>query len=131
MDQDGEYPDWDQALGNVVLVYPALSVCSRSVSEVTEACCGGATSAVVDDAGAGSVKYPCRITAARDLRKCLEGALQYGRDTGDFVVAQPHCVADKNLDFGKPRMSHKAAHESRNKVENWMSKYVGTTNSRC
>jgi hypothetical protein len=33
-------------------------------------------------------------------------------------------VANKNLDFGKPKMSHKAMNDSRKKVENWMRKYA-------
>jgi len=66
-----------------------------------------------------------RSTTGRELRKCLEGAL-YGQDTEEFVVAQPYCIANKNLDFGKPKILHKNTFESRKKVENWMSKHVNT-----
>lgn len=105
----------------------ATETCRLSNASVASNC--GMTPAETDNTAGvdSSVKCPKIVDHARHLRKCLEGAL-FGQDSKDFVVAQPHCIADKNLDFGKPRMSHKAAHESRYKVENWMSKYVGTEN---
>lgn len=132
---DENYEDWNEALKDVSMMYPPLGV-SRAASWTLEslglgdltselhaaidAVCRGEDDNGEDDCGNRRLTDS---STARELRKCLEGAL-YGQDTEDFVVAQPYCVANKNLDFGKPKMSHKAMNESRKKVENWMRKYV-------
>lgn len=114
--QDDEYAEWDRALADAAAVYPTLG---RPVWETL------AVAAAAQPWAAAATNETVRpgTSAARDLRKCLEGAL-YGQDAENFVVTQPHCAANKNLDFGRPKTSLKAAHKSRNKVENWMSKYV-------
>lgn len=121
---DDGYENWDDALADVSRVYPPLGI-GRAVSRTLENRNPG-------DRGPG-FRWPDtddrdrdpsgRQATAQELRKCLEGAL-YGRDAEDFVVAQPYCVADKNLDFGKPKMSAKTVMDSRKKVEGWMNKYV-------
>lgn len=133
---DGEasadvYEHWDEALRDATAVYPPLGagrpVTAALISAVPEA--GDVTSRWPTTHEAGhrdddNDDYDSdRTAAARELRKCLEGAL-YGRDAEEFAVAQPYCVADKNLDFGKPEMSHKVVNESRKKVEDWMSKHL-------
>lgn len=121
-----DYEDWDEATKDVGTVYPALGFgcrgrkkCrdDRPPSSSTER---GRTN---DEARAPGDRYG-DSAGARELRKRLEGAL-YGGDTEDFVVAQPYCTANKNLDFGKPIMSRKAVRESKKKVEIWMNKYAG------
>lgn len=132
IEDGGGYEDWDDALADVSAVYPALGV-GRAVTGTLEyrnpgdpdpggfRCRPDAdTDNRVDTADRDR---PAAATTARELRKCLEGAL-YGRDADDFVVAQPYRVADKNLDFGKPKMSAKTVLDSRKKVEGWMNKYV-------
>jgi len=112
------YEHWDEALGDAVVVYPPLGV-GRFASETSKnrklLIFGDDTDVQSDQSGSPS-------SSAQLLRKCLEGAL-YGQDTEEFVVAQPYCTANKNLDFGKSKMSPGAVHDSRKRVENWMSKY--------
>ncbi|XP_025408832.1 uncharacterized protein LOC112682443 [Sipha flava] len=132
---DENYKDWDEALKDVSMVYPPLGisrVASRTLEDLelnnlTSELCTTiyAVSCGVDNNDNDNCDNN-RLThssTAWELRKCLEGAL-YGQDTKDFIVAQPYCVANKNLDFGKPKMSHKAMNDSRKKVENWMRKYA-------
>lgn len=119
------YEDWDEALRDVTAVYPprgasravtaatATLVVPKTIDEISRRC---------SMAGRGHGDDNGTMAGAREFRKCLEGAL-YGRDSEGFTVAQPYCVADKNLDFGKPDMSPNAVRESRKKVEDWMSKY--------
>lgn len=129
-----DYEDWKEAARDVSALYPPLGVGDRVVGRRATSAGGGGlrTSELADDDD--SRRYRCCFdgdrgpadggqTTARELRKCLEGAL-YGQDLRDFVVAQPFCVANKNLDFGKSKMSQRAMRDSRKKVENWMSKYV-------
>lgn len=110
------YEHWDEALGDATMVYPPLGV-SRFASEMSKnrklLILGDDTDVQSDHSGSPSAQL---------LRKCLEGAL-YGQDTEEFVVAQPYCAANKNLDFGKSKMSPGAMHDSKKRVENWMSKY--------
>lgn len=115
-DPDDEYTDWDRALADAAAVYPILGRPVPGTLAMAAAARPWAAAATNETERPGT-------SGARDLRKCLEAAL-YGQDAEDFVVTQPHCAADKNLDFGRPKTSLKAAHNSRNKVENWMSKYV-------
>lgn len=124
------YENWDEALEDVSMVYPPLGV-TRVVSRsldihnleylTSELHTTGVFAG--DDHCSGNKGFVENPTS-QELRKCLEGAL-YGQDTDEFVVAQPYCVANKNLDFGKPKMSQKSMLDSRKKVENWMSKYAG------
>lgn len=124
-----DYENWDEALEDVSKVYPPLgvnqviyrSLDSHKLEYLTSEL--HTTDVLVGDACSGN-KGLAESTTAQELRKCLEGAL-YGQDTDDFVVAQPYCVANKNLDFGKTKMSQKTMLDSRKKVENWMSNYVG------
>jgi len=110
------YEDWDEALGDAAVVYPPLGV-GRFASETSKnrklLILGDDTDVQLDQSGSSSAQL---------LRKCLEGAL-YGQDTEEFAVAQPYCAANKNLDFGKSKMSPGTVHDSRKRVENWMSKY--------
>jgi len=110
------YEHWDEALGDAAVVYPPLGV-GRFASEMSKNrklfILGDNTDVQSDQSGSPSAQL---------LRKCLEGAL-YGQDTEEFVVAQPYCAANKNLDFGKSKMSPGAVNDSKKKVENWMSKY--------
>ncbi|VVC39736.1 Hypothetical protein CINCED_3A024545 [Cinara cedri] len=127
------YEHWDEALRDVSAVYPPLGV-SRAVT--------GSETLVVPKTGDLTSRMrtidKCHhdgkddksAAGARELRKCLEGAL-YGRDAEEFVIAQPYCIADKNLDFGKSNISHKAVNESRKKVEDWISKYLIVGQSEC
>jgi len=117
---DDNYKDWDEAFQDVRAVYPPLGV-RRTVSK----------SLMIRklDGPTSEARGHCRPagnTTANELRKCLERAL-YGQDPEeeDFEVAQPYCVANKNLDLGKPKTSLSAMHASRTKVENWMSKCIG------
>lgn len=126
-----DYEDWDEALEDVSVVYPPLGIgravhrsLENRMSENPTTEFRGTGGLPADDGRSGNDGGLADGPTARELRKCLEGAL-YGQDTEDFVVAQPYCVANKNLDFGKSKMSHRAVHDSRKKVENWMSKYVG------
>jgi len=118
---DDNYKDWDEALKNVSTVYPPLGV-GRAVSRSLEI--QRLDELTSEVRGADCDCHLAGNPAARELRKCLEGAL-YEQDSEDFVVTQPYCVANKNLDFGKPKISHNAIHASRKKVENWMIKYIG------
>uniref|UniRef100_A0A2S2P9L0 Uncharacterized protein n=1 Tax=Schizaphis graminum TaxID=13262 RepID=A0A2S2P9L0_SCHGA len=115
------YENWDEALKDAIAVYPPLGVC-RFASEMSKnrklLILGGDTDAQSDQSGSPS-------SSAQLLRKCLEDAL-YGQDTKEFAVAQPYCAANKNLDFGKSKMSPEAVHDSKKRVENWMSKYYVT-----
>lgn len=114
-----EYADWDEALGDVAAAFPALGV----GRDVVMAAAKYRTPALYGDVTATEAD-PRAETTARELRRCLERAL-CGRDVEAFAVAQPHCAAIKNLDFGKPiSMSRKSACQYRNKVEHWMNKYV-------
>lgn len=113
------YENWDEALRDTVMVYPPLGV-GRSASGTSKTrklfvLRGDMDPQPADRAGSPS-------SSAQLLRKCLEGAL-YGQDTEEFAVAQPYCAANKNLDFGKSKMSPGAVQDSRKRVENWMSKY--------
>lgn len=118
LNTSNRYEDWDKALEDAVMVYPPLGVC-RFASESSKnrkfRILGGDT-----DVQSDLTRSPS--SSAQLLRKCLEGAL-YGQDTKEFAVAQPYCVANKNLDFGKSKMSPGAVHDSKKRVENWMSKY--------
>lgn len=125
---DEDYADWDQAAQDASFVYPALGVRTRVLSKISKVVATVAAAIpaetfrpLVDDGGDRDDRRD--DGQGFELRKRLEGAL-YGQDTNDFVVAQPYCVANKNLDFGKPEMSPEAVLDSRKKVENWMSKYV-------
>lgn len=124
------YDNWDEALEDASMVYPALgvgqvvsrSLDSHSLEYLTSEL--HATDVLAGDDHCSGNKSFAENPTSRELRKCLEGAL-YGQDTDEFVVAQPYCVANKNLDFGRPKTSQKAMDDSKNKVENWMSKYAG------
>lgn len=131
---DDSYQDWDEALKDISMVYPPLGIsraASRTLKILGLSDLTPELRAAVDAVRCGEDNngnqdcdnHRLGSSTARELRKCLEGAL-YGQDTEDFIVAQPYCVANKNLDFGKPKMSHKAMNDSKNKVENWMRKYV-------
>lgn len=113
---DHYYGDWDEALRHVSAAYPALGARRNTKLRVVRPLDFAGT----DGGGGGGGQ-------GQELRKCLEGAL-YGQDSDDFVVAQPFCVANKNLDFGKPKMPRKAMRDSRNKVDNWMSKHCCAEN---
>jgi len=118
---DDNYKNWDEALKNVSTVYPPLGV-TRAVSTSLEI--QRLDELTSEVRGADCDCHLADHPTAWELRKCFEEAL-YERDSEDFVVAQPYCVANKNLDFGKPKISHNAIHASRKKVENWMIKYMG------
>lgn len=125
-DDPADYKDWDEALKDACTAYPPLGV-SPAAFEMETRRLDDETldfrAAKIADGEDGRRLSVGPSSSAQELRKCLEGAL-YGRDVTDFVVSQPFCVANKNLDFGKPVMSHKAMQDSRKKVENWMSKYA-------
>lgn len=113
-----QYEHWDEALGDAVVVYPPLGV-SRFASEASK---NRKMLIFGNDTDVQSGQSVSQSSSAQLLRKCLEDAL-YGQDTDDFAVAQPYCVANKNLDFGKSKMSPETMHDSRKRVENWMNKY--------
>jgi len=115
------YEHWDEALGDATVVYPPLGV-SRFASEMSK---NRKLLILGDDMDVQSDQS--ESPSAQLLRKCLEGAL-YGQDTEEFVVAQPYCAANKNLDFGKSKMSPEAVHDSKKRVENWISKYYVVDN---
>jgi len=112
------YEHWDEVLGDAVVVYPPLGV-SRFASETSN---NRKLLILGNDTDVQSNQSGSRSSSAQLLRKCLEDAL-YGQDIDDFAVAQPYCVANKNLDFGKSKMSPGTVHDSRKRVENWMNKY--------
>lgn len=130
VDDPADYEDWNDALKDACTAYPPLGV-SSEVFETEIRRLDDETldfhAAKISD-GEDGRRLSVVSSSARELRRCLEGAL-YGRDVTDFVVAQPFCVANKNLDFGKPVMSNKALQDSRKKVENWMSKYIEEENT--
>lgn len=119
-DDDDDYDgDWDWALKTVSTVYPPLGVAAvtsrRSDVQRLQHCDDVTSETRVPD------DKPC---TGGELGKCLEATVVCEHESEDFVVAQPYRVAVKNVDFGKPKMSRDAVHESRKKVDNWLSKYV-------
>ncbi|XP_050424690.1 uncharacterized protein LOC126835878 [Adelges cooleyi] len=108
-----EYNDWGDAVKDVCTVYPPLGIDKILLKSLQDKL----------------LKFQPEIlleygnNESKELRKCLEASV-YEQGLKEFEIAQPYCVASKNLHYGKPKICPKTMQVSKKKVENWLNNCI-------